>query len=64
MKYLLLLPFFAANFFAGPAAFLITYCNDCHGAEKQKGDRRFDQLALPVAKVDTLIEIKEGATAA
>jgi hypothetical protein len=39
--------------------FLTTYCNDCHGAEKQKGDRRFDQLVLPVAKVDTLIEIKD-----
>ncbi len=39
--------------------FLTTYCNDCHGAEKQKGDRRFDQLALPVGKVDTLIEIKD-----
>ncbi len=39
--------------------FLSTYCNDCHGAEKQKGDRRFDQLALPVSKVDTLIEIKD-----
>jgi len=39
--------------------FLTTYCNDCHGAEKQKGDRRFDQLALPVSKVDTLIEIKD-----
>jgi len=39
--------------------FLATYCNDCHGAEKQKGDRRFDQLVLPVSKVDTLIEIKD-----
>ena len=39
--------------------FLTTYCIDCHGAEKQKGDRRFDQLVLPVAKVDTLIEIKD-----
>ena len=39
--------------------FLSTYCNDCHGADKQKGDRRFDQLALPVSKVDTLIELKD-----
>jgi hypothetical protein len=39
--------------------FLTTYCNDCHGAEKQKGDRRFDQLTLPVTKVDTLIELKD-----
>jgi len=39
--------------------FLATYCNDCHGAEKQKGDRRFDQLALPVSQVDTLTELKD-----
>ena len=39
--------------------FLTTYCNDCHGAEKQKGDRRFDKLLLPAAKVDTLIELKD-----
>ena len=39
--------------------FLQTYCNDCHGAEKQKGDRRFDQLVLPVVKTDTLIELKD-----
>ena len=24
--------------------FLQTYCVSCHGPEKQKGDRRFDQL--------------------
>lgn len=28
------------------AAFLDTYCVDCHGAEKQKGDRRLDGLAV------------------
>jgi len=39
--------------------FLQTYCNDCHGAEKQKGDRRFDTLALPAARVDTLTELKD-----
>ncbi len=50
---------FTAHLFAGPSEFLATYCNDCHGAEKQKGDRRFDQLALPVAKVDTLIDLKD-----
>lgn len=27
-----------------PAKFLKTYCVQCHGPEKQKGDRRFDQL--------------------
>lgn len=39
--------------------FLQTYCNDCHGAEKQKGDRRFDTLALPATRVDTLTELKD-----
>ena len=59
---LLLALFFTAHLFAGPADvqhFLRTYCNECHGAEKQKGDRRFDQLQLPVAKLDTLIDIKD-----
>ena len=36
-----------------------TYCNDCHGEKKQKGDRRFDKLSLPAAKVDTLIDLKD-----
>ncbi len=39
--------------------FLTTYCSDCHGAKKQKGDRRFDRVPLPVAKVDTLIDLKD-----
>ena len=62
MRRLLLLPLFATPVFAGPAevhTFLKTYCNDCHGAEKQKGDRRFDTLALPAAKLDTLIDLKD-----
>jgi hypothetical protein len=54
-----MLHFFAINLFASPAEFLATYCNDCHGAQKQKGDRRFDQLVLPVVKTDTLIELKD-----
>lgn len=54
--------FFSRPLFAGPPEvqhFLKTYCIDCHGAAKQKGDRRFDQLELPAAKVDTLIELKD-----
>ena len=39
--------------------FFATYCQDCHGPEKQKGDRRFDQLALRVEKADTLIELQD-----
>ena len=56
---ILLLHFFAINLFASPDEFLATYCNDCHGAEKQKGDRRFDTLVLPVVKTDTLVELKD-----
>jgi hypothetical protein len=40
-------------------AFFSTYCQECHGPEKQKGDRRFDQLALPVAAPGTLIELQD-----
>ena len=39
--------------------FVTTYCIECHGPEKQKGDRRFDALLLPAAKVDTLIDLKD-----
>src|SRR5688572_21639962 len=42
-----------------PAAFLQTYCIDCHGAEKQKGDRRFDQLSLPAKSADDLVVLQE-----
>lgn len=31
-----------------PDTFLARYCIDCHGAEKQKGDRRFDDLPLKI----------------
>jgi hypothetical protein len=40
-------------------AFFGTYCKDCHGPEKQKGDRRFDQLSLPITKADTLIDLQD-----
>lgn len=52
-------PAYAAADKALVQQFLTTYCNDCHGAEKQKGDRRFDTLSLPPAKVDTLIDLKD-----
>ncbi len=42
-----------------PAAFLQTYCVECHGAEKQKGERRFDTLALPVADLDGIIAVQD-----
>jgi len=53
------LPLHAATGTEPAYQFLATYCNDCHGPEKQKGDRRFDHLVLPVVKTDTLIEIKD-----
>ena len=34
---------------------LQTYCIGCHGTEKQKGERRFDQLQFPIKDSDTLI---------
>jgi len=39
--------------------FLGTYCAECHGPDKQKGDRRFDHLALPITQTDTLIEVQD-----
>lgn len=39
--------------------FLDSYCIKCHGAEKQKGDRRFDTLQLPIEDSATLISLQE-----
>ena len=44
-------------------AFFSKYCFECHGPEKQKGERRFDQLQLPVAHTDTLIELQDARVA-
>lgn len=49
----------AAEVNASAASFLKTYCNDCHGAEKQKGDRRFDQLNLPAKNADDVILLQD-----
>lgn len=43
-----------------PAAFLKTYCVECHGAEKQKGDRRYDELSFPLADELGVIEIQDA----
>ncbi len=40
-------------------AFLGKYCVECHGAEKQKGERRWDQLSLPVSNADTLLDLQD-----
>ncbi|MFT7512355.1 MAG: mono/diheme cytochrome c family protein [Candidatus Omnitrophota bacterium] len=39
--------------------FVQTYCAGCHGAEKQKGKRRFDQLAEAITNDDTLIDYQD-----
>lgn len=48
-----------SSFAAEPHAFLQQYCNDCHGAEKQKGERRFDQLSLPASRVDDILDLQD-----
>lgn len=40
-------------------AFFSHYCQECHGPEKQKGERRFDTLALPATKADTLFDLQD-----
>lgn len=44
---------------APPAEFLQTYCLECHGEDKQKGERRFDGLTLPVTDLDGIIAVQE-----
>jgi hypothetical protein len=39
--------------------FLATYCTECHGPRKQRGDRRFDHLSLPPADIDTLTQFQD-----
>lgn len=39
--------------------FLQTYCTSCHGPEKQKGERRFDQLNFPAKNLDDVIALQD-----
>lgn len=39
--------------------FFSAYCGKCHGPEKQKGERRFDQLPAAVTRVDQLVEFQD-----
>ncbi len=39
--------------------FLKTYCVECHGESKQKGDRRLDQVTAAVNNEDQLIELRD-----
>ncbi len=38
---------------------LKAFCADCHGAKKQKGDRRFDQLPSNIQSDDTLVDYQD-----
>ena len=45
--------------FTGPTHFLEMYCLQCHGEEKQKGDRRFDSLGLELSDEDRAFDWQE-----
>lgn len=42
-----------------PQEFVQEYCIECHGDEKQKGDRRFDGLGIDFADEDTAYDWQE-----
>lgn len=44
---------------ADPRAFLNDYCISCHGPDKQKAERRFDQLALPASTAGHVIDLQD-----
>lgn len=48
-----------AEFTAKIRPFLAEYCFDCHGEDKQKADRRFDRLTMPITDARTLIELQD-----
>jgi cytochrome c553 len=50
----------AADPHADITKFFATYCIECHGSQKQKADRRYDQLVLPIDKQLTLIELQDA----
>ncbi|HRJ08666.1 MAG TPA: DUF1592 domain-containing protein [Prosthecobacter sp.] len=42
-----------------PRVFLNDYCISCHGPDKQKAERRFDQLALPATTAEHVIDLQD-----
>lgn len=48
-----------ANFEGSLKPFLATYCTDCHGLDKQKGDRRFDILPAEINDNNTLADYQD-----
>jgi mono/diheme cytochrome c family protein len=48
-----------ATFAATLKPFLKTYCVGCHGAKLQKGDRRFDTLAVEIFNDNALVDYQD-----
>ena len=49
----------AADAANDPTAFLSKYCVECHGPEKQKGDRRVDELRFPIEDELGVLEVQD-----
>src|SRR5689334_5127538 len=49
----------AGDFATAVKPFLTTYCVSCHGATKQKGDRRFDELTGEIADDNGLVDLQD-----
>ena len=43
-----------------PSAFMEKYCYKCHGADKQKGNRRFDTLEFPIHDLASVITAQDA----
>ena len=43
-----------------PSSFMEKYCYNCHGAEKQKGNRRFDTLEFPIHDLASVITAQDA----
>ncbi len=43
----------------GVRSFLAKYCLDCHDADSKKGERQFDDLALPIADEAGILAVQE-----
>ncbi|MBT5380918.1 MAG: hypothetical protein HOL08_17855, partial [Opitutae bacterium] len=41
------------------APFFKNHCQKCHGPDKQKSDRRFDQLVFPVTNDEQLADYQD-----
>jgi hypothetical protein len=55
----LAIPAWSDDFDTTIRPFLKDYCVRCHGVEKQKGDRRFDELPATIKDADVLIDFQD-----